>query len=305
VALVKMRDVLQAAAERGCAVGAFNVFNLESTAAVLDAATRTGSPCVLALAESHLKYNPMDLIGPALLKMAADAPVPVAVQFDHGKSLDAVKKALELGFSAVMWDGYDLPFDEKVAQTRTVVELASATGAAVEAPLGRIAKVGETAKLRYAHDGVTDPGLVEEFCRRTGIENLAVVIGTVHGSGPNSTRLDLDLLKSLPRVPGVYFSLHGGSGVPDEDYRKAIALGLAKISIFTRVANAATRGMAEVLKKEQPRFPDLLVHAKAAITEEVSGLMRIFDSKAALEPAVLGRATQKRGGAGREIGGRG
>lgn len=274
--LASMRNLLRAAAESRRAVGAFNVFNLESTEAVLAAAVRTGSPCVLALAESHLKYNALENIGPALIRMAVRAPVPVAVQFDHGKTLPAVHEALEMGFGAVMWDGYDLPFDEKVNQTRALVSLAAKHGAVAEAPLGRIGKAGDTAAPKFPHDGPTDPALVEEFCRRTGVENLAVAIGTAHGSGSGTTSLDLDLLKRLPRPAGVYLSLHGGSGVPDAQYREAIALGVAKISIFTRVANAATRAMAEVLRREQPRFPDLLVWAKAAITDEVSGLMEVF-----------------------------
>jgi len=274
--LASMRDLLRAAAEGRRAVGAFNVFNLESTQAVLTAAARTGSPCVLALAESHLKYNALDDIGPALMRMAARAAVPVTVQFDHGKTLSAVRAALEMGFGAVMWDGYDLPFDEKVEQTRAVVNLASQYGAVVEAPLGRIGKAGEEAAPRFAHDGPTDPALVEEFCRRTGVENLAVAIGTAHGSASGTTALDLDLLRRIPRPTGVYLSLHGGSGVPDAQYRQAIALGIVKISIFTRIANAATRAIAEVLEKERPRFPDLLVPAKAAMTDEVSALMEVF-----------------------------
>jgi len=283
MALTTMHALLEAAARSGCAVGAFNVFNFESAMAVVEAARQTGSPCILALAESHLKYTPLEYIGPALMRIAQDAPVPVAVQFDHGKSMDNVRRALELGFSAVMWDGYDLEYEEKIRQTREVVSLAERYGAAVEAPLGRIGKVGEKAAPKYAHDGPTDPGLVRDFVERTGIHNLAVAIGSVHGSGRNATTLNFEILKAIGRFPGAYLSLHGGSGVSDDDYRTAISLGVAKISIFTRVAMAATHAMAEVLKEQQPRFPDLLLHARSGITNEVAGLMTLFNSKAALK----------------------
>lgn len=283
--LTTMQKLLEAAAAQKCAVGAFNVFNLESAGGVIAAAARTGSPCILALAESHLKYNGLAHIGPALMQMASDAPVPVAVQFDHSKTMENVKRALDLGFSAVMWDGYDLPYDEKVAQTRAVVELAAQHGAWVEAPLGRIGKVGDAAPPKYAHDGPTDPDLVPDFVRRTGVHNLAVAIGSVHGMGLGGTRLDFGLLERIGRFPGAYLSLHGGSGVPDADYRRAISMGVAKISIFTRVALAASNALAEVLKRETPRFPDLLAFAKEGVAAEVAGLMQLFESakvKAAL-----------------------
>jgi fructose-bisphosphate aldolase class II len=277
-----MQVLLQAASKAGCAVGAFNVFNLESASGVVAAATQAQAPCILALAESHLKYNALEYIGPALMQMAEAAPVPIAVQFDHSKTMANVQRALKMGFSAVMWDGYDLPYEEKVAQTKEVVTMAEAAGAWVEAPLGRIGKVGDKEGPKFAHDGPTDPALVHDFCRRTGIHNLAVAIGSVHGMGRDGTTLDFDLLKQIGRFPGAYLSLHGGSGVRDEDYRTAISLGVAKISIFTRVAMAASNAMAEVLKHEVPRFPDLLAYAKAGVTAEVSGLMNTFNSKAAL-----------------------
>jgi fructose-bisphosphate aldolase, class II len=280
--LTTMQRLLEAAAASHCAVGAFNVFNLESASGVIAAAAQTGSPCILALAESHLKYNDLKYIGPALMQMASDAAVPVAVQLDHSKTVVNVQKALDLGFSAVMWDGYDLPYEEKVQQTREIVELAKRHGAWVEAPLGRIGKVGDTAGPKYPHDGPTNPDLVADFTRRTGIHNLAVAIGSVHGMGLGGTTLDFGLLERIGRFPGAYLSLHGGSGVPDGDYQRAISFGVAKISIFTRVAMAASTAMAEVLKEETPRFPDLLVSARKGITAEVAGLMTVFNSKAAL-----------------------
>ena len=275
---VTMQDLLKRAAEKGVAVGSFNVFNLDSLQGVINAAEIKNSPVIIAYAESHIKYGDLEVMAYAIQNLAERSKVEVATQFDHGKTIAMVKKAMGLGFSSVMYDGYDIPYEQKVEETREIVEAAHEKGLSVEAPLGRIGTVGEGDKKRYEHDKLTKPELVADFVNRTGIDNLAVAIGTMHGRKDGSTTLDLDLLKAIKNETNAYLSLHGGSGVKDDDYRKAIELGVSKISIFTRVANAGTSAIKKTLETSTPRFPDLMVPAKEGVSAEVQYLMDIFRS---------------------------
>jgi fructose-bisphosphate aldolase class II len=275
---VTMQSLLKRASEKGVAIGSFNVFNLDSLQGVMNAAEAKNSPVIIAYAESHIKYGDLEVMAYAIQNLAEKSKVEVAAQFDHGKTIAMVKKAIGLGFSSVMYDGYDIPYEQKVEETREIVEAAHEKGLSVEAPLGRIGTVGEEDKKRYEHDKLTKPELVADFVNRTGIDNLAVAIGTMHGRKDGSTTLNFDLLKAIKNETKAYISLHGGSGVKDDDYRKAIELGISKISIFTRVANAGTFAIKKALETSTPRFPDLMVPAKAGVSAEVQYLMDIFRS---------------------------
>jgi len=271
-----LHEHLRAARKGGYAVGSFNVFNFESMAGAIAAAEATATPVILALSESHLKYIDVDVWHAAFRILAAKSRVPVMTQLDHAKTESVIERAIALGFDSVMWDGYDLPLNEKVAQTKHVVELAHRRGVVVEAPLGRIGKTGTAEVPKYPHDGRTDPGLVAEFVSATGIDILAVAIGTTHGLAQEQASLDLARLDQIRARTGCYLSLHGGSGVKNQEYGLAIARGINKISIFTRVSTAAVTRMVAVLKETTPRFPDLLLEARQAVKEEIAEMIGYF-----------------------------
>ena len=278
MAVVEMKGMLEDARKGRYAVGAFNCFNIEMVQGIIAAAEEKNYPLILPLAESHIKFSDWDLITYVMKNQAEKASVPIALQLDHAKKVETIEKAIEAGFSTVMFDGYELPFEEKIHQTRDIVEMAHSHGVLVEAPLGKIGTVGKDNTSKYDHDAVTDPDLVEEFTEKTGVDILAVSVGTTHGRAAGESHLDYDRLKKICDKTDVYISLHGGSGVADDSYRRAIDIGVDKISIFTRVSTAAVDEIIRVLAGGRMRFPELLVEAKKGVTKEVGHLMDIFSN---------------------------
>lgn len=248
MALVTMKQIVDEAWEQGTCIPAFNVGSLEMVRGALRAAEELETPVIIQIAERLLKYSPLELIGPGMVQAAKESKLPVAVNFDHSSTYDVIKKALELGFTSVMYDGSTLPFEENIAGTRKIVELANEYGASVEGELGLVGG---------SEDGLSDHGILctnpdkaREFCERTGIACLAVAIGNAHGDYPTAPVLAFDILEEINRKAGVPLVLHGGSGISDEDFRKAISLGIAKINIGTASFNNVTKFAAEYLATE-------------------------------------------------------
>lgn len=279
MAIIEMRNMLEKARKEKYAVGAFNCFNIEMVQGIIAAAEEKKYPLILPLAESHIKFSDWELISYIMKNQAAKASVPIALQLDHAKKTETIEKAIEAGFSTVMFDGYELPFEEKIHQTKEIVEMAHRHGVLVEAPLGKIGTVGKESEAKYDHDAVTDPELVEEFTTKTGVDILAVSVGTTHGRAAGESHLDYERLQKICNNTDVFISLHGGSGVADDSYRRAISIGVEKISIFTRVSTAAVDEIAHVLENGRMRFPELLVQAKRGVTKEVGHLINIFSNR--------------------------
>ncbi|RKL63288.1 class II fructose-bisphosphate aldolase [Thermoanaerobacteraceae bacterium SP2] len=274
--IVDMQELLTKAREGKFAIGSFNVFNIEMVQGIVAAAEQHRVPVILALSESHIKFSDFDLITFIMKDQAKKSSCPISLQLDHSKTFKTIKMALDAGFNSVMFDGYDLPFNEKIKQTAEIVEMAHKNNALVEAPLGRISTVGKNNEIKYSHDDITDPGLIEEFVTKTGIDILAVSVGTTHGRNPGESILDYSRLKNICEKTDAFISLHGGSGVKDKAYREAINIGVHKISIFTRVSNAAVNSIIETLKTTRMRLPELLVEARKGVTREAGYLMDIF-----------------------------
>ncbi|MEY8521841.1 class II fructose-bisphosphate aldolase [Lachnospiraceae bacterium 38-10] len=279
MAIVEMKSMLEKARKEKYAVGAFNCFNIEMVQGIIAAAEEKKYPLILPLAESHIKFSDWELISYIMKNQAAKASVPIALQLDHAKKTETIEKAIEAGFSTVMFDGYELPFEEKIHQTKEIVEMAHRHNVLVEAPLGKIGTVGKESEAKYDHDAVTDPELVEEFTTKTGVDILAVSVGTTHGRAAGESHLDYERLQKICDNTDVFISLHGGSGVADDSYRRAISIGVEKISIFTRVSTAAVDEVARVLENGRMRFPELLVQAKKGVTGEVGHLIDIFSNR--------------------------
>ena len=248
MALVTMKQLVDEAWEKGTCIPAFNVGSLEMVRGALRAAEELETPVIIQIAERLLKYSPLELIGPGMVQAAKESRLPVAVSLDHSSTYDVIKKALDLGFTSVMYDGSTLPFEENIAGTRKIVELANEYGAVVEGELGLVGG---------SEDGLSDHGILctnpdkaHEFCERTGIACLAVAIGNAHGDYPTAPVLAFDILEQINQKAGVPLVLHGGSGISDNDFRKAISLGIAKINIGTASFNNVVKFATEYLAAE-------------------------------------------------------
>ena len=221
MALVKMKDLLERAAKNNIGCGAFSVGNMEMVKGAIRAAEELNTPIILQIAEVRLGHSPLHLMGPMMVQAAKEAKVDVAVHLDHGLTIETVKKALDLGFTSVMLDASTLPFEENIANTKKVVELAAQYGATVEAELGL---VGGSEDGSCDH-GIrcTDPDDAKIFTEQTGIDALAVAIGNAHGNYPVAPTLAFGVLEQIYNKVEIPLVLHGGSGITDKDFQKAIS----------------------------------------------------------------------------------
>lgn len=238
MALVKMKDLLRRAEEKNIGCGAFSVGNMEMVRGAIRAAEELNTPIILQIAEVRLKNSPLHLMGPMMVQAAKEAKVDVAVHLDHGLTFETVDKALELGFTSVMLDASTLPFEENIDKVKTVVEKARKYGATVEAELGL---VGGSEDGSCDH-GIrcTDPDDAVVYARKTGIDALAVAIGNAHGNYPVAPTLAFDVLEKIHEKVDIPLVLHGGSGITDKDFQRAISLGIRKVNIATASFNSLT-----------------------------------------------------------------
>lgn len=256
MALVKMKDLLRRAEEKNIGCGAFSVGNMEMVRGAIRAAEELDTPVILQIAEVRLKNSPLHLMGPMMVQAAKEAKVDVAVHLDHGLTFETVDKALELGFTSVMLDASTLPFEENIARVKAVVEKARKYSATVEAELGL---VGGSEDGSCDH-GIrcTDPDDAVVYARETGIDALAVAIGNAHGNYPVAPTLAFDVLEKIHEKVDIPLVLHGGSGITDKDFQKAISLGIRKVNIATASFNSLTAHVEKYMEStDKHNFFDL------------------------------------------------
>ena len=256
MALVKMKDLLRCAEEKNIGCGAFSVGNMEMVRGAIRAADPLDPPIILQIAEVRLKNSPLHLMGPMMVQAAKEAKVDVAVHLDHGLTFETVDKALELGFTSVMLDASTLPFEENIARVKAVVEKARKYGATVEAELGF---VGGSEDGSCDH-GIrcTDPDDAVVYARETGIDALAVAIGNAHGNYPVAPTLAFDVLEKIHEKVDIPLVLHGGSGITDKDFQRAISLGIRKVNIATASFNSLTAHVEKYMEStDKHNFFDL------------------------------------------------
>ena len=256
MALVKMKDLLRRAEEKNIGCGAFSVGNMEMVRGAIRAAEELDTPIILQIAEVRLKNSPLHLMGPMMVQAAKEAKVDVAVHLDHGLTFETVDKALELGFTSVMLDASTLPFEENIARVKVVVEKARKYGATVEAELGL---VGGSEDGSCDH-GIrcTDPDDAVVYARETGIDALAVAIGNAHGNYPVAPTLAFDVLEKIHEKVDIPLVLHGGSGITDKDFQRAISLGIRKVNIATASFNSLTAHVEKYMEStDKHNFFDL------------------------------------------------
>ena len=247
--LVTLRQILNLCEARKCAVGSFNTPNLEAVMAVIGAAEELDVPVIIQHAEVHEEIMAIDVIGPIMIAMAKKAKVPVCVHLDHGETLDYVCRALDLGFTSVMYDGSVLPFEENLANTQMVVSFAKQTGASVEAEIGCMGKretgTGSAGNGPDPDKIYTDPDQAKIFVEATGIDALACSFGTTHGVYLSAPKLDFSVVERVREKAHIPVVMHGGSGVSDEDFRRAIRSGVRKVNYYTYMAIAGGKGIED------------------------------------------------------------
>lgn len=278
--LLTGKELLLDAQKNKYAVGAFNVNNMEIIQAIIKAAEEMNSPVILQASQGGIKYAGIEYIA-SLGKLAGrNSKVPVALHLDHGTDFDQVMLCIRHGFTSVMIDGSRFPLEENIAYTKRVVDIAHAVGVTVEAELGKIGGTEDHITVDERDATFTDPLEAKRFVEETGVDYLAIAVGTAHGVYKGEPKLDYDRIKAIREVVDIPLVLHGSSGVPAESLQKAISLGICKINIDTDI-RAAFAGAVKEFVENHPDEIDprkILGPASKAMKEIIIEKMEIFGS---------------------------
>ncbi|MCD6520218.1 MAG: class II fructose-bisphosphate aldolase [Anaerolineae bacterium] len=278
MALVTSKEMLQAALEGHYAVGAFNANNMEQVQGIVGAAVEERAPVILQVSQGAIRYAGLEFAAALVKTAAAEADVPIVLHLDHGTDFEQNVRCLRAGFTSLMYDGSKRPYEENVAITSRVVEIAHICGIPVEAELGQVLKASDGVTEEEVIAAMTDPDQALDFVQRTGCDSLAVAIGSVHAMKEAQAELDIERLKAIHAKVKIPLVLHGSSGVKEESEAEAIQYGIAKINVATMLNQAFVRG----LKKAMEELPDnvdprkWLVYSREEIKEVVRHKMRLF-----------------------------
>lgn len=280
MALVNMCDLIHHAYDNNYAIGAFDLVSLDFLEAVIDAAERCRASIILSIAEPHFAYYDFELMLPAVEAAAKRALVPVAIQLDHGASIEIASKAINLGCNGIMLDVSDAPLADNIKATQAMVEMAHSCGVPVVGELGYVAGMeGEGAQQHPGKMSFTNPVEAKAYVERTGVDFLAVSIGTVQGRMKGRAKLDFQRLKLLNQTVKVPLVIHGGSGLNESQFRKLTTLGVAKINYYTALSDVAAGAMRNQTKlNPQSSFIELKKDVKQAVGAEVERCLRIWGS---------------------------
>lgn len=241
--LANLNDILPRAAKEHYGVGLFNTIDTDMLEAAISAAEELRSPIIIGTAEVLLPYGELKLIAPSVIAAAKRASVPVVVHYDHGLTFERCMEALKLGFTSVMFDGSAGDSANNIENTREIVKIAHAMGATVE---GEIGHVGEAASGdNETNDRYTTVKEAADFVNATGVDALAVAIGTAHGAYKSKPRIDIERLKEIHAAIPTPLVLHGGSGLSDDDFRNTVREGISKVNIFTDLCIAGANAMKD------------------------------------------------------------
>ncbi len=229
--ITNMSGLLRHARETRTAIGAFSVGSMEMIMGVVRAAERTRTPVILQIAEARLGNAPLELIGPMMVGAARSSEIPIVVHFDHGQTEKRILEALDMGFTSIMFDGSHLPFEDNITASRAFSAMASQRGVSFEAELGIVG--GSEDGTRKHRAVYTDPDEAAAFTERVPLDALAVAIGNTHGHYGGTPNLRYDVLEAIAAKTSVPLVLHGGSGISDESFKRAVRAGVCKVNIAT------------------------------------------------------------------------
>jgi fructose-bisphosphate aldolase class II len=279
--LATLNDVLAPAKAGKYAVGLFNTVNLEMARGVLEAAETLHSPVIIGTAEVLLPYGSLRELADLLRPMAERATVPVVLHYDHGLTFENCMLALKCGFTSLMYDCSTCAYAENATRVAALAEIAHAFGASIEAELGHVGNAeggAEEEEPLNPADFYTDPAQAKDYIARTGADALAIAVGTAHGAYKLPPKLDFDLIVSIAASIPTPLVLHGGSGLTDADFRRAIACGISKVNIFTDINNAGVLGMQMGLAAGKRSVTDLIPYQVRAIREATEVKISLFGS---------------------------
>ncbi|MCD8151309.1 MAG: class II fructose-bisphosphate aldolase [Clostridiales bacterium] len=271
--LANLNDVLPKARKNKKGVGLFNTLNTEMARGVILAAEEKNCPVIVGTAEILLPFTPLEVIADMLLPMAERASVPVVVHFDHGLQRNECIRALQLGFSSIMYDCSTVPYDENRDRVREMTAIAHAYRATIEAELGH---VGDNDGNEDPASFYTDPVQAREYSEYTGIDALAIAVGTAHGAYKLPPRLDFGRIREIASIIDTPLVLHGGSGLSDEDFRMAISEGISKVNIFTDINLAYAKAAKEELNIGHCSAAEMMQGLTGAVKEETEKKMTLF-----------------------------
>lgn len=236
MSLCTLKEAMDYAKERNCGIGMFNVVTADFAVAIVEAAEEVNMPVIIGMPERFFQFYSIDMMPKLCVDLALNASVPVVVHLDHGKSFDMVMKVLRRGFTSVMFDGSALDYEENVKQTAEIVKIAHAMGVSVEGELGYIgaATLGTIDKSL-----MTQPDQAMDFAQRTGVDALAVAIGNLHGHYKGTPKLDFERLYEIRKKVSCGLALHGGSGISEQDFIKAVKMGVNKVNIYTAMSDCS------------------------------------------------------------------
>lgn len=279
--LVNFQHILPKAQREHYAVGLFNALNTEMARGVIGAAEALRSPVIVGTAEILLPYSPLECVCDALKFMAQRTDVPVVLHYDHGLTFDKCMEALKLGFTSLMYDCSTDPYEENVRKLAELTHIAHAFGATVEAELGHVGdNDSDEPALEDPSAFYTDPVQAKEFVDKTHVDALAIAVGTAHGAYRFTPKLDFDRIVAIRQaIPETPLVLHGGSGLSDEDFRRAIQCGIAKVNIFTDINVAGARAIREAVQAEKCAMTDLMNLQVEAVKAETMKKMQLFGSQ--------------------------
>ena len=291
--LVNLRDICAIAEQNNMAVGQFNAPSLEAVRAVISAAEQTGYPVILAHAEAHEPYMPLEAIGPAMVALAERSSAQICVHLDHCEHLSYMHRALEMGFNGVMYDGSMESYEVNIENSARAADMVAGYGAGLECELGSMGsrEGGESPEGGTAEEAgaiYTDPDQAREFVAETGLDALACSFGTVHGLYKGEPHLSFDVLEQIRDRIKVPLVMHGGSGVSNEDYHKAIDAGIRKVNYYTYGAKFAGEAACKVIDDARADradavvyWHDLTVAAYQRLLEDFTDVIKVFANGAA------------------------
>lgn len=271
--LTDLNNILTDASEKKYGVGLFNTTDTDMLEAVISAAEELRSPVIIGTAEVLLPYGELQLMAPAMIAAAKRASVPVVVHYDHGLTFARCMEALKLGFSSIMFDGSASAYEKNIADTAEMVKIAHAFGATIEGEIGHVGSADACDNEALAMYTQVDEA--EAYMKATGVDALAISIGTAHGAYKSKPKLDFNRLSDIHNALSVPLVLHGGSGLSDNDFKTAIACGISKINIYTDLCAAGIHACKESVEKpELPLDMNTYLHMRNLKVETIKAAVK-------------------------------
>ncbi|MFT5875013.1 MAG: fructose-bisphosphate aldolase class II [Clostridium sp.] len=276
--IITMKEILQEAIEGKYAVGSFNVYNYETIKGVLESSIEQKIPAIIAFGEKYLHNMDFNTVYALVNSLSRNMDIPVALHLDHCSNLENVYRAIKAGFTSVMYDGSSLPFEQNIANTLKVVEIAHSCNVSVEAELGSLATgLNSNEGTEEDEEIYTSPRMAEEFVKKTGVDALAVSIGTVHGMYKGEPNIRVDILKKIKERVNLPLVLHGGSGTDEKILRECIQNGICKVNVNTEISVYTVEQTKELLSNgNEKHLSDVSLSQILYVKEVVNKYMKLL-----------------------------